>query len=116
MNLLNLTLAERVNYSDLDEDFKDELRAAIDYRDRVDTEVLKGEIQESKLCIDEDELSDLEYAYNTKSKTKAQLQDLVDDYRNKLIEIMQTVGYHQEKLKSALSLIEGPVNDDRIRT
>ena len=96
MNLTGMTLVERVRYSDLEDSFKDSLLDKIDQR--IDVKTLRSELLESKLYVDEDII----YDGDISKLKKSELIDVIDDYKQAFEELLQSVEYHQEKVREIL--------------
>lgn len=72
--MLNITIEEKIKYSNLDDSFKDELYELLDSSIRGETkDEVVDQLNESKFIIEEDRFEEIKYLLKTKNKISKKL-------------------------------------------
>lgn len=109
--MLNLTIEEKIKYSNLDDSFKDELYELLDSSIRGETkDEVVDQLNESKFIIEEDRFEEIKYLLKTKNKNK---QEIIDDIEEAVVaiedlesELRESMKYHLEIIKQMQDLLE----------
>lgn len=109
--MLNLTIEEKIKYSNLDDSFKDELYELLDSSIRGETkDEVVDQLNESKFIIEEDRFEEIKYLLKTKNKNK---QEIIDDIEEAVVaiedlesELRESMNYHLEIIKQMQDLLK----------